>query len=133
MHVEPRDKFPEHVEVGMQFEGKGEESGETMVYTVTDIADDKVVVDGNHPLAGQTLHMECTVARRSRGERRRDDPRPRARGARPPSTESSRLRSVCLSLPFDVILTAFECFVSGTLVPLLTFSSRQCVTTAFES
>ena len=27
----------------MQFEGQGEESGETLVYTVTDIADDKVV------------------------------------------------------------------------------------------
>jgi FKBP-type peptidyl-prolyl cis-trans isomerase SlyD len=61
MHIEPRDKFPEHVEIGMQFEGKGEESGDTIVYTVTDIADDKVVVDGNHPLAGQTLNMEVTV------------------------------------------------------------------------
>ena len=61
VHVEPRDKFPETVEIGMQFEGKGEESGDTVVYTVTDIADDKVVVDGNHPLAGQTLHFECTV------------------------------------------------------------------------
>lgn len=61
VHVEPRDKFPDHVEIGMQFEGRGEESGDTIVYTVTDIADSKVVVDGNHPLAGQTLHMECTV------------------------------------------------------------------------
>ena len=61
VHIEPRDKFPDHVEVGMQFEGKGEESGDTIVYTVTDVADGKVVVDGNHPLAGQTLHMECTI------------------------------------------------------------------------
>lgn len=61
VHVEPRDKFPDQIEVGMQFEGKGEESGDTIVYTVTDIADEKVVVDGNHPLAGQTLHMECTI------------------------------------------------------------------------
>jgi FKBP-type peptidyl-prolyl cis-trans isomerase SlyD len=61
MHIEPRDKFPAHVEIGMQFEGKGDESGDTIVYTVTDIADDKVVVDGNHPLAGQTLNMEVTV------------------------------------------------------------------------
>jgi len=61
VHVEPRDKFPEHIEVGMQFEGEGEQSGESIVYTVTDIADDKVVVDGNHPLAGQTLNFECTV------------------------------------------------------------------------
>ena len=61
VHVEPRDKFPEHVEIGMQFEGKGEETGDTIVYTVTEIADGKVIVDGNHPLAGQTLNMECTV------------------------------------------------------------------------
>lgn len=61
VHVESRDKLPDDVAVGMQFEGKGDESGNTVVYTVTDIADDKVVVDGNHPLAGQTLHFDCTV------------------------------------------------------------------------
>ena len=61
VHIEPRDKFPENVEVGMQFEGKGDQSGQSLLYTVTDIADGKVVVDGNHPLAGQTLHIECTV------------------------------------------------------------------------
>jgi FKBP-type peptidyl-prolyl cis-trans isomerase SlyD len=45
----------------MQFEGSSEESGETRIYTVTDIADDKVVVDGNHPLAGQTVVFSCQV------------------------------------------------------------------------
>jgi len=62
VHLEPKDKFPETVTVGMQFEGVGEASGETLVYTITDIADDKVVVDGNHPLAGQSLNFSCTVA-----------------------------------------------------------------------
>ena len=62
VHVEPRDKFPGHVEVGMQFEGSGEESDDPIVYTVTDVAEGKVVVDGNHPLAGQTLHFECTIS-----------------------------------------------------------------------
>ena len=61
VHIEPKDKFPGNVEIGMQFEGEGTQSGENLVYTVTDIAEDKVVVDGNHPLAGQTLHFECTV------------------------------------------------------------------------
>jgi FKBP-type peptidyl-prolyl cis-trans isomerase SlyD len=61
VHVEPRDKFPDNVQVGMQFEGAGEESGDKIVYTVTDVAEDKIVVDGNHPLAGQTLHFECTI------------------------------------------------------------------------
>lgn len=61
VHVEPRDKFPKEVEVGMRFEGEGQSSGDRVIYTVTDIADDKVVVDGNHPLAGQTLNFSCTV------------------------------------------------------------------------
>jgi FKBP-type peptidyl-prolyl cis-trans isomerase SlyD len=61
VHLEPRNKFPENIAVGMQFTGTGAESGTTMIYTVTDIADDKVVVDGNHPLAGQTLQFSCTV------------------------------------------------------------------------
>jgi FKBP-type peptidyl-prolyl cis-trans isomerase SlyD len=28
---------------------------------VTDVAEDKVVVDGNHPLAGRALDFQCTV------------------------------------------------------------------------
>ena len=61
MHLEPRSKFPANIAVGMRFEGRGVESGTTLVYTVTDVADDKVVVDGNHPLAGRTLQCACTV------------------------------------------------------------------------
>lgn len=61
VHVEPRAKFPPDVAVGMQFEGRRADSGETLLYTVTDVAADKVVVDGNHPLAGRTLHFACTV------------------------------------------------------------------------
>lgn len=61
VRMEPRDKFPGNLEVGMRFEGRGEDSGTTLIYTITDIADDKVVVDGNHPLAGQTLHFACIV------------------------------------------------------------------------
>jgi FKBP-type peptidyl-prolyl cis-trans isomerase SlyD len=62
VHVEPLDKFPGKVNVGMQFEGRSGTSDEMLVYTVTDIADEKVVVDGNHPLAGQTLDFSCTVS-----------------------------------------------------------------------
>ena len=61
VHVEARSKFPSELAVGMQFKGQMEESADALVYTVTDIAEDKVVVDGNHPLAGQTLHFACTV------------------------------------------------------------------------
>ncbi|MEO8629624.1 MAG: peptidylprolyl isomerase [Betaproteobacteria bacterium] len=58
---EPRELFPADVKVGMQFEGGSDESGESRVYSVTDIAEDKVIVDGNHPLAGKSLVFACTV------------------------------------------------------------------------
>ena len=61
IRVEPRDLFPENVAVGMQFEGGEENTDEKSIYTITDVADDKVVVDSNHPLAGITLNFECTV------------------------------------------------------------------------
>ena len=61
VHLEPRSKFPGNITVGMQFEGRGTESGTTLIYTVTNIAEDKVVVDGNHPLAGKTLEFSGTV------------------------------------------------------------------------
>jgi FKBP-type peptidyl-prolyl cis-trans isomerase SlyD len=61
IRTEPRNLFPESVAVGMQFEGAAEGTDEYMLYTVTDMTDDTVVVDGNHPLAGQTLKFDCTI------------------------------------------------------------------------
>ena len=60
--VEARNLFPDNIEVGMQFERAGEEEDEGELYTITDIAGDKVVVDGNHPLAGIALIFSCSVA-----------------------------------------------------------------------
>ena len=61
VRMESRQLFPESVNVGMQFEGSPDDSEETRIYTVTDITDEKVVVDGNHPLAGRSLLFACTV------------------------------------------------------------------------
>lgn len=61
VRVESADLFPEEVHVGMQLEGASEDGHHVMLYTVTDIADGKVVVDGNHPLAGQSLRLQCRV------------------------------------------------------------------------
>jgi FKBP-type peptidyl-prolyl cis-trans isomerase SlyD len=61
VRTEPRGAFPANVKAGMQFEGSADESGETRVYTVTDVTDDTVVVDGNHPLAGRDLVFSCKV------------------------------------------------------------------------
>jgi FKBP-type peptidyl-prolyl cis-trans isomerase SlyD len=69
LRIEPRDLFPEVLEIGMQFEGvpgsgeqdDAEDEIEALIYTVTDIADDRVVLDGNHPLAGERLIIKAEV------------------------------------------------------------------------
>ena len=64
VQVEPRKDFPKELQVGMQFEGGPEEGGgdeDFIIYRVTEIADDKVVLDGNHPLSGMALVFTCTV------------------------------------------------------------------------
>lgn len=60
--IEPRNLFPDNIEVGMSFERGTEDGDDDELYTITDITDDKVVVDGNHPLAGMALDFSCTVA-----------------------------------------------------------------------
>ena len=59
--VEDASLFPDNIEVGMSFERVGEDGEEEMIYRITDIADGKVVVDGNHPLAGTALIFDMTV------------------------------------------------------------------------
>lgn len=74
LKVETRDRFPEPLEIGMQFEGvpsdlddsevqaSDEDDQEIHIYTVTDIAEDRVVLDGNHPLAGMALRFWIQVS-----------------------------------------------------------------------
>ncbi|MBI5921672.1 MAG: peptidylprolyl isomerase [Betaproteobacteria bacterium] len=61
VNVEERNLFPENIEIGMQFERSTEDDEDDMLFTITDIEGDKVVVDGNHPLAGISLVFDCTV------------------------------------------------------------------------
>ena len=61
VQIEPKSAFPEaELKIGMQFEGD-DSSGEVIVYSVTDITDDKVIVDGNHPWAGQKVIFKAAV------------------------------------------------------------------------
>jgi FKBP-type peptidyl-prolyl cis-trans isomerase SlyD len=61
--IEARDRFPTPLEVGMHFEGvpDGANEEEAIIYMVTDIVDDRVVLDGNHPLAGMALRFSLRV------------------------------------------------------------------------
>ncbi len=61
VRVEPAHLFPQEVQIGMQLEGASEDGEHTMLYTVTDVAEGQVVVDGNHPLSGQSLRLQCRV------------------------------------------------------------------------
>ncbi len=61
LRVEPRSRFPEVLEVGMRFEGAADSEDANLIFTVTDMAEDKVVLDANHPLAGMALKFSCTV------------------------------------------------------------------------
>ena len=62
--VEPVSALPSDVKVGMQFEAYSSpdaEPGSGVVFTVTDMADGKVVLDGNHPWAGKRLRFDCHI------------------------------------------------------------------------
>ena len=61
--IEDRNRLPSPLEVGMQFEGTPEENedADSIIFTVTEIAEDKVVLDGNHPLAGIALRFALKV------------------------------------------------------------------------
>jgi FKBP-type peptidyl-prolyl cis-trans isomerase SlyD len=57
----PRSQFDteDDIQVGMQFHAMSE-SGPRVV-TVVSVDADNVTIDGNHPLAGVTLHFDVTV------------------------------------------------------------------------
>lgn len=64
--LEPRSVFPAELQEGMTYEGlppgaasKG--APKDLIYTVTEIYPEHVVVDGNHPLAGIALRLHLKV------------------------------------------------------------------------
>lgn len=57
----PRDRMPdEGVEVGEQFTAQDKE-GNQQIVTVAEVDSHTVTLDGNHPLAGRTLHFDVTI------------------------------------------------------------------------
>lgn len=66
IHSVPRSAFGdiEAIEAGMRFQTRAPDGG-MMVLTVSQVANDLVTLDGNHPLAGQrlTFAVEVTAVR----------------------------------------------------------------------
>jgi len=65
--LEPRSVFPKELEEGMTFEGMpagatSVDAPRDLLYTVTEIYPEHVVLDGNHPLAGIALRLQLKVA-----------------------------------------------------------------------
>jgi len=56
-----RDKFSgiEDLKEGLRF--RMDTPDGTMIFTVVQVEDDEVLVDGNHPLAGMTLNFDITI------------------------------------------------------------------------
>ncbi len=55
-----REEFPDgEIEVGMQFRAHGPQGARVLTVVATD--KDTITVDGNHPLAGATLHFDVKV------------------------------------------------------------------------
>jgi len=67
LFLEPRTLFPEGTEEGMTFDGAALPQGvnpdmpKDVLYTVSEIYPDHLVLDGNHPLAGIAIRLDMTV------------------------------------------------------------------------
>lgn len=63
---ESRSLFPTELEAGMQFDGLPEGAATAdmpadLIYTVTEVYPEHVVLDGNHPMAGMALQLAVKV------------------------------------------------------------------------
>lgn len=58
----PREAFQgvDSIEAGMQFQAQGE-GGQMQMVVVREVTEEAVLVDGNHPLAGQVLNFDVSI------------------------------------------------------------------------
>ncbi|MFP5407144.1 MAG: peptidylprolyl isomerase [Gammaproteobacteria bacterium] len=61
VRLAPRSSFPQELEPGMSFEGVPGEAPDGHIWMVTDVSDEAVVLDANHPLAGMALRFEIRI------------------------------------------------------------------------
>lgn len=67
LYLEPRGLFPAELEEGMSFEGLppgcNPQAPRDLLYTISEIYPEHVVLDGNHPLAGIAIRLRLKVER----------------------------------------------------------------------
>ena len=63
LRTEPRSRFKAKVKAGMRLKAEAGPEGDThpMTFRVVKVGENEVTLDGNHPLAGQTIEFRCTV------------------------------------------------------------------------
>ena len=63
VQVVPSDVFDgvESIEPGMQFQSSNEDGSDGETITVVSVENDEVTIDGNHTLAGVTLHFAVDI------------------------------------------------------------------------
>lgn len=61
LRLVPRAQMPAELEPGMTFEGVPGEEADGQLYIATDVTDEAVVLDGNHPLAGLALRFALEI------------------------------------------------------------------------
>ena len=58
---EPLEDLPDDIFVGMELDGEDEVSGESLIYTVTNLQGTQATLNANHPLAGLTLTFDGKI------------------------------------------------------------------------
>ena len=63
VRTEPRSRFKGKVKVGMRFQGElqHDDHAHPVTFRIVKVTPDEVTLDGNPPLAGQTIEFRCTV------------------------------------------------------------------------
>lgn len=66
IQIEPLDKLSkeigaENIALGMVLEASSPDYEETILYRITDIEDNSVVLDANHPLAGEKIRFKAKI------------------------------------------------------------------------
>lgn len=58
---EPLSALPEDIYIGMELDASSEDAEEPLIYVVSNLVDDRAILNANHPLAGLTLTFDGRI------------------------------------------------------------------------